>query len=485
MKAKWRILQPATMFFLLTLAIVFLSWICNIYGLSVVQPDTGEELYVQSLLSPEGIRRMLRYLVPNFTGFSPLGLVIVAMLGMGVAQYSGFIDACIRWSIHVCRCRSWQVVAGVIGIGLLSSVVGDAGYILLLPIAAALFQAFGLHPVGGLVAAYVSVACGYSANLFFTAFDMLLSNVTGQVSSTTGLSFGLTGPLCNYYFFAASVPLLLFLIYRITRRFLLPRLGSYQKEEEASASTPLSRRERRAILMACVVGVLYAAVVLWATFSPWGILRGASGNLIHSPFFRGILFLLSFGIGLMGMVYGFFSDRYASDTDVIEGLTQPMKLLSTYVVMVFFASQMFACLEYSHLDRYLAIVGMEWVSSLPLQGWGMLLVFVVAVAVVNLIMVSATAKWAFVSFLFIPVLADMGIAPEVAQCAFRIGDSATNAITPFMFYMPLVLTYMQQYDKRATYLFLLRYTWRYALAILVVWTAFFLLWYALGIPLGL
>lgn len=477
--------HPATMFFLLTLGIIFLSWIFDVYSLSVRLPQTGEEIRVRSLLSPEGIRWLLRHIVTNFTGFTPLGLVIVAMFGIGVAQHSGFIDACIRKGIRAQIYNPWRIVFGVIVLGLLSNVVGDAGYIILLPIAATLFHSVGLHPIGGIITAYVSVSCGYSANILLSTLDPMLAAVTLEAADMTNVPGQCIGPLCNYYFFSVSTFLLAFIIYRITRRKLLPALGEYYGNNTSSSYKQLSRKEQRALLVAVIVGLLYAILILWATFSSWGILRGINGGLIRSPFIIGILFLLSFGIGLMGMVYGFVSGHYRTDCDVVEGLIQPMRLLGVYFVIAFFASQMFACFEYSHLDKCIAIMGANMLSSVRLNSLWILILFILFTALINLIMVSSTSKWAFMSFIFIPVLADIGISPDMAQCAYRIGDSATNAITPFMFYVPLVLTYMQQYDRQSTYGLLLKYTWKYSLAILIAWTALFVLWYVCKLPLGL
>ena len=187
----------------------------------------------------------------------------------------------------------------------------------------------------------------------------------------------------------------------------------------------------------------------------------------------------------MGTVYGFSSGRYRTDADVIDGLAQPMKLLGVYFVIAFFAAQMFACFEYSHLDKCLAIMGANLLSSVEFGNLPTLVLFILFSAMINLIMVSATSKWTFMAFIFVPIFAKMGVTPDVVQCAFRIGDSATNAITPFLFYMPLVLTYMQQYDKQSSYLSLLRYTWRYSVYILISWTLLFILWYLTGLPLGL
>lgn len=484
--SKLRMPHPATMFFLLILAVVFLSWICEVYGMGVVLPQTGEEIRVQSLLSSEGIRWMLRNVVANFTGFAPLGLVIVAMFGMGVAEHSGFIEACIRRWVRK-QCKPERIVLSVIVLGLLSNVADDAGYIILLPIAAVLFRSVGLPPTAGIITAYVSVACGYSANLFLTTLDPMLATVTQEAADKACIAPSeQAGPLCNYYFLCVSTFLLVFIIYRITCRSLLPRLKrTFDVRSFKEPTKPLSRKEWRALIGALLVGGFYAALVMLATFSSWGILRSVDGSLMHSPFMVGILFLLSFGIGLMGMAYGFASGRYRTDGDVIEGLSQSVKLLGVYFVIAFFASQMFACMEYSHLDRCLAMMGADYLTSCLLNRIGMLVLLILFTAVVNLFMVSATAKWAFLSFVFVPLLAGMGISPDVTQCAFRIGDSATNVLTPFMYYQPLVLTYMLQYDRQSTYASLMRHTWRYSVVILLAWTLLFAVWYLCGLPLGL
>ena len=482
--SKWRMPHPATMFLLLTMAVVFLSWICDIYGLKVTLPQSGEDIRVQSLLSPEGIRWWLRNAIKNFTGFAPLGMVIIAMFGLGVAQHSGFIDACIRLGVGN-RKEKRKVILWVIVLGLLSNVIGDGGYIILLPIAAMLFQWVGLHPIAGIVTAYVSVACGYSANIVLSTMDPLLAHTTQEAALTLMGYQGNTEPLCNYFFMSASTVVITGIVYWVTQKWLLPNLGKYEGSVKVEAYRPLSRKERRALMVAVVVAGIYVALILWLTFSSYGILRGVNGGLMHSPFIAGILFLLSLGAGFTGMAYGFSSGRYRSDNDVIEGLTQPIKLLGVYFVIAFFAAQMFACFEYSHLDKCLAIMGADLLSSFEPAPLSALILFILFTAFINLIMVSATSKWAFMSFIFIPMFAQMGISPDVTQCAFRIGDSSTNAITPFLFYMPLVLTYMRQYDKQITYGSLLKYTWRYSLCILAAWTLLFIVWYLLKIPMGL
>ena len=206
---------------------------------------------------------------------------------------------------------------------------------------------------------------------------------------------------------------------------------------------------------------------------------------MRSPFIMGILFIISFGLGLMGMVYGLCVGKYRSDVDIMEGFTKPMRLIGLYLVIAFFAAQMFACLEYTHIDKYLIVLGANMFYEADLSPLPLLVLFILFCALINLIMVSATSKWGLISFIFIPMFSAIGINPDMVQCAFRIGDSSTNAITPFLFYMPLVLAYLQQYNKQASYLTLLNYTWRYSLYTLLCWIVLFVAWYITRLPLGL
>ncbi|KAA6335488.1 p-aminobenzoyl-glutamate transport protein [termite gut metagenome] len=486
MKINRQTLHPATLFFLLTAAIIFLSWIFDIYQASVIHPQTGERIYVQSLIGSEGIRWLLYNVTTNFTGFAPLGMTLVAMLGIGAAQHSGFMDACIR---RIRGAKTGQgagrIICGVICLGILSNVVGDAGYIVLLPIAATLFQSAGLHPVGGIITAFVSVACGYSANIVISTLDPLMARITQEAATEAGLPQGVIGSLSNCYFMFVSTFLIVGIVYYLTVKKLLPTLGAYKNEKPTTDNKPLSQKERRSLSLALTVGAIYVVIILLATFSPQGVLRGVTDGLMHSPFIKGFLFILSFGMGLVGTVYGFSSGRYKTDKDIIEGLTQPVYLLAIYVVITFFAAQMFACLEYSCLDKYVILTAARLFSSVQLAGPAMILLFIVFIACINLCMVSATGKWTLVAFIFVPVFANMGVTPSITQCAFRIGDSATNALTPFLFYMPLVFACVRQYDKGFTYVSLLKCTWRYSVYILIGWTILFAVWYWSGVAMGM
>lgn len=472
------------MFFLLTLIVIIASWVGDIYGLSIIFPQSGEEVRVQNLLNADGLRWMLQNFVTNFTGFTPLGMVVIAMFGLGIAQHSGFIDACIRRIIRNTRHEKQKVIITVIALGIISNLVGDAGYIILLPIAAALFASVSLNPVAGIVTAYVSVACGYSANIFLSIIDPVLSISTEKAAYLSGAWDMSTGPMCNFYFFFVSSFLIGIVIYIVTCRSLLPTIGREEYVFKTTDRKPLSHKERRALNLACVVGLIYLAFFIVASVLPSGLLRGVDGGLLYSPFTMNMLTILAVGFALMGIIYGVSSGRYHKDSDVVDGFISCIGLLGIYFVIAFFAAQLYACFSYSHLDQYIAFNMASLLTSLSFGKLPTLLFFIVLTAIVNLVLTSATGKWGFMAFIFVPYFIKMGISPDVTQCAFRIGDSATNAITPFLFYMPLVLTLMQSYSKKITYGTLFRYTWRYSVYILLAWMVLFVVWYISGLPFG-
>ncbi len=480
MRNRPYILHPAALYFLLAVAVVLLSWLADIYGLAVADPSTGGMLRVRSLLSAEGIRWGVRHAVGNFTGFAPLGMALVALLGVGLAEHAGLLPACARsLACHPTR-RRW-ILPLTVAAGVLSNVAGDAGYILLLPLAAVFFREAGLHPAAGIVTAYVSVACAYSANLFPATVDPLLARST--TAACAGLAVDGTGPFCNGYFMAASAVVLM-----VVACWQGQQLANVKDDAvglSLQSARVLSRHERRALAGAMLVAGVYAALVLWATFSSWGILRGVTGGMARSPFIAGALFLMSLGLGLAGIVYGFLSGRYRTNGDVARGLSAGLPPLASFIVMVFFASQMFACLEYSRLDRCLLLWLAERCLPLPDAPWAALLLLIVFAAGANLFMVSSTAKWSLLAAVVVPAFAAMGVEADWAQCAYRVGDSLTNAVTPFMYYAPFALACLQRYVPEAGFASLFRPAGRLTLWMAAAWTLLFLLWHALGLPLGM
>lgn len=483
MTNKWHTLHPATTYVLLLLFIIIASWICDIYGVRVTDPQTGGTIFIQNLLNAEGIRWLIKHVQSNFLSFDTFGMGVVTILGIGVAEHSGFINALTRqFTKHHYNQRT--IILIVIIAGVCSSVMGDIGYILLLPIAVYLFKGAKLPQQAGIIVALVSVSCGFGANILITSIEPIIVRYTQEVAELNNISQSHIGIMSNYWFSVVSMIPQIYTIYRITTKHLIPQL---LKKEPVSdePNKSLSKKEQHALRNALVFGAIYLVIVCIATFSPWGILRGVMGDLIHSPFIYGSLFIISFGIGMMGVVYGFSTNIYESDKDVIGGFTHLLKLLGNFLVISFFASQLFACISYSNLDEYLLVNAGQWFSSCrwthPIIA---LFIFILLTASLNLFVTSGTHKWSVLAYFAIPILSKLSISPDIVQSSFHIGDSVNTFITPFLPYAAWVLAWLIYFDKRSSFDTLIRYTWRYSLAMFSVWTGLFILWFALKIPFG-
>ncbi|MFA6832133.1 MAG: AbgT family transporter [Bacteroidaceae bacterium] len=492
MKIKTRLRHPATLFFSLSFVIAILSWIANSYGASTINPSDGSDIVVQSMLSAEGARWMLRNVFVNFSSFRPLGLVLIGLLGLGITMHSGFVDALLRKFLGQNPRRSLVIVCVIVA-GMLANVIGDVGYIFLLPLSARLFQTVKLPPVVGVITGYVSLACAYSANLMLATMDPILANTTIQALAQSNITSYTMTPLSNYLFMAVSVPVLTMVIYYITVRYLIPQWNSENQALDsvetssftvASSSSSSSEQPRtflatyesRALRITGIVAALYIIVLCLATFLPNGFLRGVDGSILRSPLIQSALFLIIFGLGMCGIVYGFTVGHYHNDRDILEGMGYYGQLLSQYIVIVFFASMMIAVMNYTQLGEYLTIYSAGWIERLQIGTIPTLFIFVLYVALVNLLIGSASAKWALMAYIFIPYFADRGLDPAIVQCAYRIGDSATNGITPFFYYLPLFIVLVRQYQPRTTTSHIINYLWRYILAILTVWLLMLGIW---------
>ena len=485
MKSKNYHIHPATLFFLLTIGVVLVAWILDIYSVSVYNPQEGGFLRVHSLLNAEGAHWLMRNSLQNFLGFEPLAMVTVSFMGLGLAKHSGLIAAlahpCTGWILT----PDWALVL-IILLGILSNVIGDAGYVFLIPLVVLLSPRLGIHPVATLLITFVAVACGYSANWMLSSMDPLLARISHEVSSEFLPQDFNSGKYANYYFMFASTFVLTAVIYGMAQWQLIPRLKRLGFVVKTPQPKTISHREKRSLQIAVLIGFIFLLLIGWLTFSSLGLFRGVSGELVRSPFIMGALLILSLSFGLMGLIYGWNAGHYVSDRDVVRGLVCGIQEFSVYFVVAFFAAQFFACVSYTQLGQFIVLLTGHFVRSWAIEStWLTLLVFILYAAFVNLFMVSAVGKWTLISALFLPLFWEQGIAPDVIQAAYRIGDSATNVVTPFLYYSPFVLVLLDKYVPGVGFLFIVRHTWRFSLAVLLVWSAFFLIWYQLGIPFGL
>jgi aminobenzoyl-glutamate transport protein len=476
--------HPAMLFAIMALLAIVVSGIASLFNLSVIHPGTGEIIRPNNLFSVPGLHYILRSMVTNFTSFAPLGTVLVAMLGIGIAEGSGLIGAVLRVLVLTAPRRLLTFV--IVLAGVISNTASEIGYVLLVPLAGVIFLAAGRHPIAGLAAAFAGVSGGYSANLLLGTIDPLLAGLSQEAAQIIDPDY-LVNPACNYYFMVVSTFLIAGVGTWVTERIIVPRLGKYEGGEKADDIKELSPEERRGMRNALIALAAIAIVLLLGTVPSNGFLRNPeTGELLHSPFLSGIVALVFIVFGGCGVAYGIGAGTYKSDTDVVMGMAKSMETLSLYMVLIFFASQFVAYFNETNLGLIVAVKGAQLLNASGLQSIPLVVAFVLVAGFLNLFMGSASAKWALMAPVFIPMfmLLDQPLTPEFTQVAYRIGDSTTNIIAPMMAYFALIVAFVERYDEKAGIGTVIATMLPYTVVFLVVWIALLVVWMLLGVPVG-
>ena len=475
--------HPATLFALFALAALVFSAIGYALGWEVIHPGTNEIVKPVNLLSHDGIHRILLEMVDNFTGFAPLGIVMVAMLGIGIAEQSGLISAVIR--MLVLNSHRHLLTFIIVFAGILSNVASDVGYVLLIPLAGVIFLAVGRNPIAGMAAAFAGVSGGFSANLVLGTIDPLLAGLSQEAARILDPSYEVN-PTANYYFMVASTFVIAFAGTFITEKVVEPRLGKYtgKVEEKDNSFDKLSKKEKKGLLMALLTLIAIIIISLIGIIPVDGYFRGSDGGMLSSPLIRGVVAMLFVTAGASGLAYGFTTGAFKNDTDVVNGMAASMKTLATYFVLVFFAAQFVAYFKWSNLGIILAVKGANLLMSADVGLIPLMILFILFAAAINMLMGSASAKWAILAPIFIPMFMIMGYSPELSQVVYRIGDSVTNVISPMMSFFALIIAFVQKYDPKAGIGTIIATMVPYSIAFLILWILLLVAWLALGIPLG-
>ena len=479
--------DPAMLFVGLLVIVWVLSWLLSYFTYSIVDPRTGAPIVIVNQLSGGEFTKFLSGLVTNFMGFGPVGTVLVAMLGIGVAEHTGFITTGIRALLNVTA--KWLLTPMVILVGIMSHSAVDAGYVLVIPIGGVIFYAAGRHPLAGIAAAFAGVSGGFSANFLPAALDPLLQGLTegGARLLDPDISVNV---LNNYFFTTASSLLIVGLGWWITDRIVEPRIsgtpidGDAEDLPEIHDLKPEERRGLRWSLIAMGVAIAILIATLIPESSSW---RDADGNLVtfSAPIMQSIVALIFILFLLPGIVFGYVAGTVKGTKDIIEGMTRSMHSMAYYLVIMFFIAQFVYSFGASNLGTLLALEGAEALKSLQNYPAILIVGIVLLTGFVNLFVGSASGKWGLLAPIFVPMLMSLGISPDLTQAAYRVGDSSTNIITPLMPYFPLVVVYCQRYVKGTGIGTLAAMMLPYSLWFLAVWTTFLLVYYWIGLPLGL
>lgn len=478
--------DPAILFFLLMLVIWVLSAIFSPYDFSEIDPTTGSPIQINNLLTSTALAEFLSGMVTTFTSFAPLGIVLVAMLGVGVAEHSGFINAGLKSMLQITPKK--LLTPMLILVAIVSHTATDAGYVLVIPLGGIIFYAAGRHPIAGIAAAFAGVSGGFSANPFPSGIDPLLQGFTQSAAQIIDPSIQLN-PLNNWYFTASSTLLIVLIGWYVTDKIVEPRLKKVPvavDEGEEVTMGALDKSEKKAFYTACAAMILgLVGLYLWAAPAD-STLRDADGEIasFSAPLMRSIVPLIFIIFLIPGVVYGMMSKTFESTKDIIESMTKSMTGMSYYIVMAFFCALFIDAFAKSNLGALLALKGASGLQALNMSAEITIIGIIILTAFVNLFIGSASAKWALLAPIMVPMLMQLGISPDLTQASYRVGDSVSNIITPLMPYFPLVVVYCQKYVKDTGIGTLVSTMLPYSIAFFILWILFLLLYWGLGIPLG-
>ncbi len=496
--------HPVTLFALFAVGVVIISGIAAWAGLEVEDPRPGAEgtmLTVRSLMSADGARWITQNLVKNFTGFVPLGTVLVALLGVGVAERSGLLTSAVR--ALVLGAPKSLVTLVIVFAGVISNTASEMGYVVLIPLAMAIYHSLGRHPLAGMAAAFAGVSGGYSANLFIGTVDPLLAGITEEAARIMDPEYEVH-PAVNWYFMIISTFLITGVGWFVSAKIVEPRLGPYDESNasedlgEQQTMEPVTPIERRGLLWAAVsaalvllgVGIAAGPPLLPLDWIPgWGLLRNpdpnATGPEVYRPLLRSVVPIIVVFFVVPGFVYGRVVGTMKNDRDIIDAMADAMRSMGLYIVLVFFAAQFVAFFNHSGLGQILAVLGADAIVALNLDNPLVFLPFILMCCFVNLMLGSASAQWAVTAPIFVPMLMTIGYSPEVIQAAYRIGDSTTNIITPMMSYFGLILAVATRYEKNLGIGTMVATMLPYSICFLIGWIVLFYLWvFVLGLPVG-
>jgi aminobenzoyl-glutamate transport protein len=482
-----RLPDPALLFLILLVVVWIASAVLAQFQYASLDPRTGAPVIVENLLTGASLTKFLSGMVSTFVNFYPLGVVLLAMLGIGVADHTGFIRAGLRGLLNVTSPR--LLTPMLILVAIISHTAVDAGYVLVIPLGAVVFHAAGRHPLAGIAAAFAGVSGGFSANFIPSALDPMLQGISQAAGRLIDPDLVLN-PLNNWFFTSASTLVIVGIGWYITDRIVEPRFAGSQIDgdlAEAPSLDPLDDRERRglhAALLTMGIGVGLLLATALPAGSPW---RAASGALTASdaPLMTSVVPLIFLLFLLPGVVYGVVARTVESHRDIVAGMSKAMSGMGYYIVMAFFAALFIGEFGRSNLGALVAIQGAGVLQAAALPAVLTVTGVILITTLVNLFIGSSSAKWALLAPILVPMLMQLGISPDLTQAAYRVGDSSTNIITPLMPYFPLVVVFCQRYVTSTGIGTVIAMMLPYSLSFLVSWSVFLMLYWLTGIPLGL
>lgn len=483
--------HPVALFAIFCLLVIVISAVCAALGVSATGDliSNGEltktTVTAVSLLTKDGLAYMFTHAVDNFTSYAPLGMVLVAMLGVGVAEQSGMINSLLKQTVKVTP--KALITPVVVFLGVMSNIASDSGYVILIPLGAMVFRAYGRHPMAGLAAAFCGVSGGFSANLLVGTLDPLLAGITQTAVSILDPNYEVQ-VMGNYWFMFVSTFLITILGTLITDFLVEPRLEKFSGEvlaEEDSSLTTITPEEKKGLRAAGIAALIYVALIVIACIPANSFFRNEDGELLgKTPFVNSIVPLIALMFFIPAVAYGRKAGTLKNHREVCNAMAKAMSAMGSFLALAFVSSQFIQYFGYTKLGTILALNGANFFRSINIGLIPLMVIFVLFSAFMNLFMGSASAKWNILAPVFVPMFMLLNYSPELCQLAYRIGDSCTNLITPMMTYFAVIIIFAQKYDKNAGIGTLTATMLPYSLCFLVCWTVMLVIWLAINQATG-
>ncbi len=546
--------DPAALFLILLFVVWILSAIFSGMSFAELDPRSQKPIVVNNLLTGTAIATFLSTMVSTFMAFPPLGVVLLALLGVGVAEHTGFINASLKALLNITAPS--LLTPMVVFVGIISHTAVDAGYVLVIPLGGVIFYTAGRHPLAGIAAAFAGVSGGFSANFIPSSLDPLLAGLTQTGAQFINPSY-VVNPLSNWYFTAASTLMLVGLGWFVTDRIVEPRLKKTTEVDGDPADMPkmetLGPKEKKGLIAGLISMAIGIAILVAISLPADSMFRSPAGFKITTatveklkaegmpadvalklgpileqelfgktaldnalkarlgeenaktygaaialsaepvapqltanaaPLMLSIVPLIFLLFLIPGIVYGYVAGTVTSHRDIIAGMSKSMSTMGYYIVLAFFAAMFIAAFNQSNLGALMAVKGANFLQWLNMPVQVTIIGIIFLTGLLNLVIGSASAKWALLAPIFVPLLMQLGLSPELAQAAYRIGDSTTNIVTPLMPYFPLVVVFAQRYVKNTGIGTLISIMIPFTVVFMFFWIIFLIAYWALGIPLG-
>jgi aminobenzoyl-glutamate transport protein len=467
-------------------------------GVSALPYDDAPEDYttrtetfeVEGLLTGDGIRFMFTSFVPNFLGFTAIGVILVAMIGVGVAELSGLVGGLIRKLVAVSTPSTLTYI--IVFVGILSSIAADAGYLVLIPLAATAFLSVGRNPLAGIAAGFGAVSAAFSVNVLIVPADAVITDITNEAAALVDPNAEID-LVSNLYFGIVCTLFLTVVIALITTRIIEPRLGAWDRsladEEELAREEGQqvdAALEAKGLRWAGLAVLAVLAVIAALTLPPGAPLRNPETDDIigDSPFMSSLIVIISAAFLGAGIAYGRAVGTVKSSGDVLGMITKSWASLASLLFLFLLIAQFIAYFDFSNMAQVAAVWLGDILEELDLGDLWLLLGILVVTLLVDFLIPAKIAKWAILAPIFVPLMLRLGVEPQTVLAAYRVGDSPVNVLTPLMPYFALMVVFAQRYQRDAGIGTVIALMIPYALIVTVAWTLFFVAWYLVGIPVG-